>query len=222
MLKKTSASIGLVVATAAGILLSGAPAQAQNTFISGCTSCHSLRVRHHSANWNGNRTRPRIFVRIFIYNRNNNVAVARNGQRQRQRERQFERERRRRRPWDRDAVPGAQDLRGRGVLAPAPLTDPARTRSAPVNEPVNAVPQVNQSAPRTDLTSHGNGPDNGRDNGRNNGQISKNGVVHPIQNADSQQNRPGAEEAGQNGIKANPGTNNPDQDISSWLNPALS
>jgi hypothetical protein len=204
VLKKTSASIGLVVATAAGILLSGAPAQAQSNSISGCTFCHSARIRHHSSNWNGNRTRPRVFVRIFIYNRNNNVAVARNGQRQRDRQQQFQRERRRRAP----RLMGAQDLRGRGVLAPAPLTDPARSRSAPVNEPFNTVPQINQSAPRTDP--------------RDNGQISRNGVTHPIQNADSQQTRPGAEEAGQNGIKANPGTNDQDSDIGSWLNPALS
>jgi hypothetical protein len=210
VLKKTSASFGLVVATAAGILLSGAPAQAQNNSISGCTSCHSSRIRHHSSNFNGNRTRPRIFLRIFIYNRNNNVAVARNGQRQRQRERQqqFQRERRRRRGPGPQMLGAPQDLRGRGVLAPAPLTGPARTRSAPVNEPVNAVPQINQSAPRTDP--------------RDNGQISRNGVIHPIQNTDSQQNRPGAEEAGQNGIKANPGINDQDRDISSWLNPALS
>lgn len=202
MLKKTSASIGLVIATAAGILLSGAPAQAQTSSVFGCRTC--FHSRHHSSNWNGNRTRPRIFIRVFIYNRNNNVAVARNGQRQRQRDLQLQRERRRRRGL---GIPmaGAQDLRGRGVIAPAPLTGPTRAHS--VNQPVNAVPQI---APDT------------RPAPRDNGQVSRNGVVRSFPNTGAQQSRPGAEEAGQNGITANPGINNPDQDIASWLNPALS
>lgn len=220
MLKKTSASIGLTVATAAGILLSGAPAQAQSNSIYGCCISHHSRIRHHSSNWNGNR--PRIFVRIFIYNRNNNVAVARNGQRQHQRERQFQIERRRRRglgglglaaPAEAPApapVLAPQDLRGRGVLAPAPLIGPARTRSVPVNAPVNAAPQVGHGVPLAYRAP------------RDNGQISRNGIIHPIQGGDSQGGQPGAEEYGQNGIQANPGMDDLNQDIGRWLQPALS
>lgn len=201
MLKKTSASIGLAIATAAGIMLSGAPAQAQSSSVFGCCSSH--RIRHHSSNWNGNRTRPRIFIRIFIYNKNNNAAVARNGARQRSGQFQrFQRRRDLRRPL------GMEDLRGRGILAPVPLTDPVGARS--VSQPVNVPPRITQSAPRSDVDP------------RDNGQTSTNGVVRPTHGGDAQQGSPTAEEVGQNGIQPNLGTNDSNRDIGSWLTPALS
>jgi hypothetical protein len=225
VLKKTSASIGLVVATAAGILLSGAPAQAQSSSISSC--CFGHHSRHHGSNWNGNRTRPRIFVRIYIYNKNNNAAVARNGARQRQRTDQLQR----RIPRRERRGPGVlgQDLRGRGVLAPAPMIGPERTRSAPVNQPVAVTPRVSQSAPRSERDEPARGV-----TPRDNGQVSKNGVVRSGQDASAKPNlanqpnepskagQPGTEEAGQNGLQANPGTNEPNQDINPLLDQALS
>jgi hypothetical protein len=77
VLKKTSASIGLVIAAAAGAPLTSPSAHA--TMLQGGWHSHH-RFSHHShhrnRNWNGNRHRSRIFIRIYIYNKNNNHAVA--------------------------------------------------------------------------------------------------------------------------------------------------
>ena len=79
MLKKTSASIGLVMAAAAAVPLTGSPAYAHANMLRGGWHSHH-RYSHHShhrnRNWNGNRHRGRIFIRIYIYNKNNNHAVA--------------------------------------------------------------------------------------------------------------------------------------------------
>jgi hypothetical protein len=76
VLKRTSASIGLVVAAAAGAPLTSAPAYAQANIIRGSHSHHSHHSHHRNRNWNGNRHRARIFIRIYVYNKNNNHAVA--------------------------------------------------------------------------------------------------------------------------------------------------
>ena len=77
MLKKTSASIGLVVAAAAGAPLTSTPAYAQANLLQGWHS-HHHHSRHlsHNRNWNGNRHRARIFIRIYVINKNNNRAQA--------------------------------------------------------------------------------------------------------------------------------------------------
>jgi hypothetical protein len=74
VLKKTNAYSGLVIATAAGALLTGSPAYAQVDLASGSSSHH--RHRSHNRNWNGNHNRPKIYIRIYIYNKNNNKAIA--------------------------------------------------------------------------------------------------------------------------------------------------
>ncbi|MDN3359208.1 hypothetical protein [Actinomadura sp. DC4] len=76
MLKKTSASIGLVIAAAAGAPLTSSPAYAHANMVRGWHAHYSHRSHHRNQNWNGNRHRGRIFIRIYIYNKNNNHAVA--------------------------------------------------------------------------------------------------------------------------------------------------
>ena len=78
MLKKTSASIGLVISSALFAPLTSSPAYAHANQLRGWHSHHrsSHHSRHHNRNWNGNRHHARIFVRIYIYNKNNNHAVA--------------------------------------------------------------------------------------------------------------------------------------------------
>jgi hypothetical protein len=75
VLKKTSAYSGLVIATAAGALLTSSPAYAQ-VDLGRDSSSSSHRHRTHNRNWNGNHNRPRIFIRIYVYNKNNNKAIA--------------------------------------------------------------------------------------------------------------------------------------------------
>ncbi len=74
MLKKASASLGLVIAATIGAPLTSSPAYAHATLVQGWHH-HSS---HHSRNrnWNGNRHRARIFIRIYVINRNNNRAQA--------------------------------------------------------------------------------------------------------------------------------------------------
>jgi hypothetical protein len=78
VLKKTSASIGLVIAAAAGAPLTSSPAYAHASMLRGRHSHHSYshRSHHRNHNWNRNRHRGRIFIRIYVYNKNNNHAVA--------------------------------------------------------------------------------------------------------------------------------------------------
>ena len=76
MLKKTSASTGLVIVTAAGALLTSSPAYALDSLVRGSHSWNHHRSHHRNHNWNGNRHHGRIFIRIYIYNKNNNRAIA--------------------------------------------------------------------------------------------------------------------------------------------------
>jgi hypothetical protein len=78
VLKKTSASIGLVISSALFAPLTSSPAYAHANQLRGWHSHHrsSHHSRHHNRNWNGHRHHARIFVRIYIYNKNNNHAVA--------------------------------------------------------------------------------------------------------------------------------------------------
>jgi hypothetical protein len=92
VLKMTCVTGGLVIAAAAGTLLTGSAAFAQ-PMGGGCfSSCGA------GLNWNGHRTAAHNRIRIRINNRNNNVAVARNVQRQRHH--QFERQGPRQRQFD--------------------------------------------------------------------------------------------------------------------------
>jgi hypothetical protein len=76
VLKKTSASLGLIIAAAAGAPLSGGSTYAHASLVQGWHHHHSSRSHHRNHNWNGNRHRHRILIRIYIYNKNNNHAVA--------------------------------------------------------------------------------------------------------------------------------------------------
>jgi hypothetical protein len=91
VLKKTCVTSGLIIAAAAGTLLTSSPASAQAMDgWGGGKFRHSFRFWSGHRNWNGNENEARNRIRIRIRNRNNNVAVARNEQAQR--ERQFQRE----------------------------------------------------------------------------------------------------------------------------------
>ncbi|MCW2946743.1 MAG: hypothetical protein JWR24_3460 [Actinoallomurus sp.] len=76
MLKKTSASIGLVIAAAAGAPLTSSPAYAHANLIRGWHSHHHHHHKSHNRNWNANQNRARIFIRVYVINRNTNKAVA--------------------------------------------------------------------------------------------------------------------------------------------------
>ncbi|MBO0882311.1 MAG: hypothetical protein J2P17_18625 [Mycobacterium sp.] len=77
MLNKTGAYTGLVIATAAGALLTSSPAYALDSLVNGGSwSSSHHRSHHRNRNWNGNHHHARIFIRIYIYNKNNNHAVA--------------------------------------------------------------------------------------------------------------------------------------------------
>ena len=87
MLKKTCAASGLLIATAAGALLTSSPASAQAPNGGGWGRFHhSFRFlsRQHNLNANENANLNRI--RIRLRNNNNNIAVAR-ADRERERER---------------------------------------------------------------------------------------------------------------------------------------
>jgi hypothetical protein len=79
VLKKTSASVGLVISSALFAPLTSSPAYAHANQLRGWHG-HHHRSSHHShhrnRNWNGNRHRARIFIRIYVYNKNNNRAIA--------------------------------------------------------------------------------------------------------------------------------------------------
>jgi hypothetical protein len=85
VLKKTCATGGLIVAAAAGALVTSLPASAQVPTWGGgwgcCGSHSSFRhfSRHHNRNFNANENENFNHIRLHINNRNNNIAVARTG-----------------------------------------------------------------------------------------------------------------------------------------------
>jgi hypothetical protein len=151
VLKKTSASTGLVIVTAAGALLASSPAYALDSLAQGCCSSHHHRSHHRNRNWNGNHHRGRIYIRIYIYNKNNNHAVA-----------IAKPEHRRRRDFI-PTVTGIGAGTGGGVVA---ARRPARAfRDSAPAEPAPAVAPVDQStanntpsAPVAPATSGGTAP----------------------------------------------------------------
>jgi hypothetical protein len=83
VLKKTCATGGLLLFTAAGALLASSPVSAQVPASGGgCCGSHSSIShfsRHHNRNWNGSENSNLNHIRLHINNRNNNIAVARSG-----------------------------------------------------------------------------------------------------------------------------------------------
>lgn len=83
MLKKTCVASGMLIATAAGAILTSLPAFAGVPAWGGggcCSSSHS-RFGHfsHNRSWNGSENEGLNHIRLHIRNRNNNIAVARTG-----------------------------------------------------------------------------------------------------------------------------------------------
>jgi hypothetical protein len=76
VLKKTAVTGGLLIAAAAGALVTTcSPAFAAPTHL----------VSDHTRNWNGSENENLNHIRLHIRNRNNNIAVARTPQRERER-----------------------------------------------------------------------------------------------------------------------------------------
>jgi hypothetical protein len=74
VLKKTAVTGGLLIAAAAGALVTTcSPAFAAPTHL----------VSDHTRNWNGSENENLNHIRLHIRNRNNNIAVARTPQRER-------------------------------------------------------------------------------------------------------------------------------------------
>ncbi|GAB2847621.1 hypothetical protein GCM10027176_59040 [Actinoallomurus bryophytorum] len=74
MLKKTAVTGGLLIAAAAGALVTTcSPAFAAPTHL----------VSDHTRNWNGSENESYNHIRLHLRNRNNNIAVARTPQRRR-------------------------------------------------------------------------------------------------------------------------------------------
>jgi hypothetical protein len=80
MLSKTSLASGMLVATAAGVVMTSVPSFAQ-ALTGGCSSSSSScsRFGHFTKNrsWNGNENEGFNHIRLRLHNRNNNIAVAR-------------------------------------------------------------------------------------------------------------------------------------------------
>jgi hypothetical protein len=74
VLKKTAAAGGLLIATAAGALVTCSPAFAEPA-LTGSSVTHLLS--NHNRNWNGSENESVNRIRLRIHNRNNNIAVAR-------------------------------------------------------------------------------------------------------------------------------------------------
>jgi hypothetical protein len=80
VLKKTCVASGMLIATAAGAILTSLPAFAAAPAWGGgcCSSSHSRFGNFtHNRSWNGTENQSRNHIRLHINNRNNNVAVAR-------------------------------------------------------------------------------------------------------------------------------------------------
>jgi hypothetical protein len=85
MLKKMSVVGGMLIATAAGAVMTGLPAFAEVPAGGGCCSgSHGgFGSGNSSRSWNGTETDNFNHIRLHVRNRNNNVAVARQGNRRR-------------------------------------------------------------------------------------------------------------------------------------------
>jgi hypothetical protein len=81
VLKKTCVASGMLIATAAGAILTSVPAfaSAPTWGGGGCCSGSSSRFGHftHNRSWNGNENESYNHIRLRLHNRNNNIAVAR-------------------------------------------------------------------------------------------------------------------------------------------------
>ena len=75
MLKKTAVTGGLLIAAAAGALVT--------TCSPAFAAAPSHLVSDHTRNWNGSENENLNHIRLHIRNRNNNIAVARTPQRER-------------------------------------------------------------------------------------------------------------------------------------------
>ena len=72
MLKKTSASAGLVIVTAAGTLLASSPAYALDSLVRGSYVHSHHRSHHRNRNWNANEEDSINRIRL-PFNSTNNV-----------------------------------------------------------------------------------------------------------------------------------------------------
>ena len=79
MLKKTCVASGMLIATAAGAIITSLPAFAEVPAWGGCCSSSHSRFFSHARNrnWNGNESENLNRIRLHLNNRNNNIAVAR-------------------------------------------------------------------------------------------------------------------------------------------------
>jgi hypothetical protein len=67
----------MLIATAAGIVMTSAPSFAQVLTGGGCSTCSSFGHFSKNRSWNGNENESLNHIRLRIHNRNNNIAVAR-------------------------------------------------------------------------------------------------------------------------------------------------
>jgi hypothetical protein len=82
VLKKTCVASGMLIATAAGAILTSLPAfAAAPSWGGGCCSSSHSRYGHfsHNRSWNGSENQGYNHIRLHLKNKNNNVAVARTG-----------------------------------------------------------------------------------------------------------------------------------------------
>jgi hypothetical protein len=78
VLKKTCVTGGMLIATAAGAIIAGAPAFAAAPTGGSCSSsCFGSGT--HNRSWNGTENEGFNHIRLHLRNRNNNIAVARPG-----------------------------------------------------------------------------------------------------------------------------------------------
>jgi hypothetical protein len=84
MLKKTIVAGGMLIAAAAGAIITAVPASATPTLGSGCaSSCSGFGHFSRNRAWNGSENENFNHIRLRIHNRNNNIAVARPGEERR-------------------------------------------------------------------------------------------------------------------------------------------
>lgn len=79
MLKKTCVAGGMLIATAAGAMITSLPAFAEVPAWGGCCGSSHSSFFHNARNrnWNGSESENLNHIRLHLNNRNNNIAVAR-------------------------------------------------------------------------------------------------------------------------------------------------